>query len=43
MLWEWELIDPEVTYTSKIIKDETNYEVKVEYSIILAEYNDFLK
>ena len=42
VLWERGLLDPQVTYVSKIKKDDPNYEEKVEYSTVLADCADFL-
>ena len=42
VLWERGLLDPQVTYASKIKKDDPNYEEKVEYSTVLADCADFL-
>jgi hypothetical protein len=41
-LWERGLLDPQVTYVSKIKKDVPNYDEKVEYSIVLADCTNFL-
>ena len=42
VLWERGLLDPQVTYASKIKKDDPNYEEKVEYNTVLADCADFL-
>ncbi len=36
------MLDPEVTYVSKIKKDDPKYEAKMEYSTILADCTNFL-
>ncbi len=42
VLWERGLLNPEVTYVSKLKKNDPNHEGRVEYSSVLAECTDFL-
>ena len=42
VLWERGLLDPHVTYVTKIKKDDPNLEEKVEYAAVLADCADFL-
>ena len=42
VLWEQGLLDPTVTYISKIKKNDPNHDGKVEYSAVLADCADFL-
>jgi hypothetical protein len=43
VLWEQGLLDPSVTYVSKVKKNDPNHEGKVEYSAVLADCTDFLE
>jgi hypothetical protein len=42
VLWERGLMDPQVTCGIKVKKGDPNYEEKVEYSTVLADWADFL-
>jgi hypothetical protein len=33
VLWEWGLLDPEVTYVAKLRKDDPNYDGKKENTV----------
>lgn len=42
-LWEQGLLDPSVTYVSKVNKNDLNCEGKMEYSAVFADCADFLE